>query len=146
MTNFVQSCSTLGGGAHPRFQAMEPAFCPKTIFHGHCYLPTEVVPIYLLTFTCFRTARSAGAGTSDGSSLRRMDLILRLLGLLTLQHRLLRFSPQRHQRPSGNSQQYKYINQRGNCHQLWSCCSVLIPGHMPVTQLDTQSGMQLATR
>ena len=62
-----------------------------------CYLPTEVVPINLLTFACFRTARLAGAGTSDGSSLRRMDSILRLLGLLTLQ--LLRFSPQRHHVP-----------------------------------------------
>ena len=35
LTIFVQSCSTLGGGAHPRFQAIEPAFCPKTIFRGH---------------------------------------------------------------------------------------------------------------
>ena len=50
----------------------------------HCYLPTEVVPIYLLAFACFRTARLTGAGTSNGSSLRRMDSILRLL---TLQHR-----------------------------------------------------------
>ena len=54
--------------------------------HGQCdldteryYLPTEVVPIYLLAFACFRTARLAGAGTSDGSSLRCMDSILRLL-------------------------------------------------------------------
>ena len=61
-----------------------------------CYLPTEVVPIYLLAFACFRTARLAGAGTSDRRSLRRVDLILQLLGLLTLQHRLLQFSPQRH--------------------------------------------------
>ena len=44
-----------------------------------CYLPTKVVPIYLFAFACFRTARLAGAGTSDGHSLRRMDLILRLL-------------------------------------------------------------------
>ena len=29
-----------------------------------CYLPTEVVLIYLLAFACFRTARLAGAGTS----------------------------------------------------------------------------------
>ena len=28
-----------------------------------CYLPTEVVPIYLLAFACFRTARLDGAGT-----------------------------------------------------------------------------------
>ena len=41
-----------------------------------CYLPTEVVPIYLLAFACFRTARLAGAGTRDGSSLRHVDSIL----------------------------------------------------------------------
>ena len=51
------------------------------------YLPTVVVPVYLLTFACFQTARLARAGTRDGSSLHRVDLILRLLGLLTLQHR-----------------------------------------------------------
>ena len=28
-----------------------------------CYLPTEVVPIYLLAFACFQTARLAVAGT-----------------------------------------------------------------------------------
>ena len=28
-----------------------------------CYLPTKVVPIDLLAFACFRTARLAGAGT-----------------------------------------------------------------------------------
>ena len=44
-----------------------------------CYLPTEVVPIYLLTFARFRTARLAGAGTSDGRSLHHVDSILRLL-------------------------------------------------------------------
>ena len=38
-------------------------------------------------------------GQSNGSSLRRVDSILRLLGLLTLQHRLLQFSPQRHHVP-----------------------------------------------
>ena len=43
-----------------------------------CYLPTEVVPIYLLAFACFRTTRLVGAGTSDGRSLRRMDLNLQL--------------------------------------------------------------------
>ena len=71
--------------------------------HGQCdldteryYLPTEVVPIDLLAFACFRTIRLAGAGTSD----RTVDSILRLLGLLTLQHRLLRFSPQRHHIPN----------------------------------------------
>ena len=41
-----------------------------------CYLPTKVVPIYLLAFACFRTARLAGAGTSDGNSLRHVDSIL----------------------------------------------------------------------
>ena len=35
LDNFIQSCLTLGGGAHARFQAIEPAFCPKTIFRGH---------------------------------------------------------------------------------------------------------------
>ena len=74
-----------------------------------CYLPTEVVPIYLLAFACFRTARLAGAGTSDGHSLRRMDSILRLFGLLTLQHRLLQFSPQRHHVPT-----------TGKTHQLFT--------------------------
>ena len=58
-----------------------------------------MVPIYLLAFACFWTARLAGAGTGNGSSLRRVDSILRLLGLLTLQHRLLQFSPQRHHVP-----------------------------------------------
>ena len=110
MTIFVQSCSTLGGGAHPRFQAIEPEFLSKDNLpwsRGQCdldteccYLPTEVVPIHLLAFACFRTARLAGAGISDGSSLHHVDSILRLLGLLTLQHRLLRFSPQRHHVPS----------------------------------------------
>ena len=41
-----------------------------------CYLSTEVLPIYLLAFACFRTARLAGAGTSNGSPLRRVDFIL----------------------------------------------------------------------
>ena len=45
----------------------------------HCYLPTEVVLINLLAFACFRTARLAGTGTSDGRSLHHVDLILRLL-------------------------------------------------------------------
>ena len=92
------------------FPSHRASVCPKTIFpwsHGQCdldtercYLPTEVVHIYLLTFACFRTTRLVGAGTSNGSSLRCVDSILRLLGLLTLQHRLLQFSPQRHHVPA----------------------------------------------
>ena len=41
----------------------------------HCYLPIEVVPIYLLVFACFLTARLAGAGTSDEHSLRCLDSV-----------------------------------------------------------------------
>ena len=57
--HLVQSCLTLGRSAHPCFQAIEPVFCPKTVSvvmwparlgTECCYLPTEVVPIYLLAF------------------------------------------------------------------------------------------------
>ena len=80
-------CSTLGGGAHPRFQAVEPTFVRRQFpwSHGQCdldterrYLPTEVVPINLLAFACFRTATLVGAGTSDGRLLRHVDSILQL--------------------------------------------------------------------
>ena len=54
--HFVQSCPTLGHGAHPCLQAIEPAFCLKTVSvvtwparldTERRDLPTEVVPIYL---------------------------------------------------------------------------------------------------
>ena len=106
MTIFVQSCSTLGGGAHPRFQAIEPAFCPKTIFpwsHGQCdldteccYLPTEVVPIYLIAFACFRTARLVRSWDKRWELTTSRGFDLTTAGLLTLQQRLLQFSPQCH--------------------------------------------------
>ena len=124
MTIFVQLCPTLGCSAHPCLQAIEPVFVRRQfpwsrgqcdLDTEHCYLPTEVVPIYLLPLACFRTARLAGAGTSDGRSLRRMDSILRLLGLLTLQHRLLRFSPQCHHVPQGDIEVCKTITQEGTC-------------------------------
>ena len=38
---FVQSCPTLGGGAHLRFQPTELVFCLKTIFHGHAASATR---------------------------------------------------------------------------------------------------------
>ena len=70
----------------------------KDSFRGHVasatrhgmLLPSHQGGTYLSTcffFTCFRTARLTGAGTSDGSSLHRVDSILQLLGLLTLHHR-----------------------------------------------------------
>ncbi|XP_062815351.1 tumor protein p53-inducible protein 13 isoform X1 [Anolis carolinensis] len=40
------------------------------------YLPTGAVPIDLLTFACFRTARLAGAGANSGSSPWSRDLNL----------------------------------------------------------------------
>ena len=69
------------------------------LYTEHCYLPTEVVPIYLLAFACFRTARLAVTETKwrELTPLRGFDLTT--AGLLTLQHRLLRFSPQRHHIP-----------------------------------------------
>ena len=106
LENFCPVVFDSGGRCSSPFPSHRASICPKTIFpwsHGQCdldkercYLPTEVVPIDLLAFACFRTARLAGAGTSDRRSLCRVDSILRLLGLLTLQHRLLRFRLQRH--------------------------------------------------
>ena len=58
-SHLVQSCPILGVGAHPHFQATEPAFVcrqfsvvtwPVQLDMEHCYLPTVVVPIYLLAF------------------------------------------------------------------------------------------------
>ena len=86
--HLVQLCPTLGRGAHPHLQAIEPAFCPKTVSMvtwlawldtERCYLPTKVVLIYLLAFARFQTTRLAGAGTSDRSSPHPVDSILRLL-------------------------------------------------------------------
>ena len=68
-----------------------------------CYLPTEVVPIYLLAFACFQTARLVGAGTKRRALTPLRGFDLTTAGLLTLQHRLLRFSPQRHHVPLSGS-------------------------------------------
>ena len=106
LDNFFPVVFYSRGRCSSPFPSHRASVCLNTIFRGHmaldterCYLPTKVVPIYLLAFACFRTARLAGAGTSDGRSLLRVDSILRLLGLLTLQHRLLWFSPQCHHVP-----------------------------------------------
>ena len=59
-----------------------------------CYLPTEVVPIDLLAFACFRTARLARSWDKRRVLTPSRGFDLMTAGLLTLQHRLLRFSPQ----------------------------------------------------
>ena len=60
LDNFCPVVFDSRGSAHPCFQAVEPAFLSEDNLpwsHGHCdldtercYLPTEVVPIYLLAF------------------------------------------------------------------------------------------------
>lgn len=46
---------------------------------GPVAFPIKVVPIYLLAFSCFQTARLEGVGASDGSSLRPVALGLGLV-------------------------------------------------------------------
>ena len=130
LTFLVQLFPTLGGGAHPVFKPQSQRLSEDS-FHCHMASMTRECHFtfpprwYLFNYShlhAFELLGWQGAGTKQWELTPSRGFDLATAGLLTLQHRLLQFSPQNHQKYFLNGSVLLYCRTVGRmimCYQGW---------------------------